>query len=580
MAGKPFRRHLANVARARLAITERREGAGGARDLPLPLQDFAKSRCKESREKTLSATHDRCKEEVQMNGRAIYWPFWPMLAVAGAFLHGCENADDYPPLPKPPPLASASNISVVGSLHGVTPFISFVELRGSDLAHLGAVHYAIETKPGNVTKPVAVHYSVSALERRGYWATGTGVATLPVFGLYADHSNHVLVHLDFRDGSRQSLSIDIVTAPYVDPNGVYDSPNILTSRAPASALGFDFFAMKSRLGTPIVVDTDGNVRWLGTDVIDSLSSAFYDNGFVVGEQTSPTIRRFELDGSVSETQVIAPDYRNIHHNIEPGKWGLLVEIDGTIDGVFHYESTLVEVARSGAVLREWNLAALLGDYMRSQGDDPSTFVRPGADWFHMNGAGYDPSDDSIVVSSRENFVIKLDYTTGNVLWILGDPTKYWYSFPSLRAKSLTLMGGGLYPIGQHAPSITSDGLLMIFNNGRFSTNQPAGAPRGENRTYSAVSVYRIDSTTRTAREEWRFDYNQTILSDICSSAYETSNKSVLVSYAVADGRTRTRLVGLDPDHRVVFDFEYVNPTPDCPISWNAAPVPFENLRFR
>jgi hypothetical protein len=35
-------------------------------------------------------------------------------------------------------------------------------------------------------------------------------------------------------------------------------------------------------------------------------------------------------------------------------------------------------------------------------------------------------------SSRENFVIAIDYDSGNIKWILGDPTKHWYEFQSLR----------------------------------------------------------------------------------------------------------------------------------------------------
>jgi hypothetical protein len=144
-------------------------------------------------------------------------------------------------------------------------------------------------------------------------------------------------------------------------------------------------------------------------------------------------------------------------------------------------------------------------YMSGAGDDPALFVRPGIDWFHMNAAVYDVRDDSIIVSSREDFLVKIDYRTGAIKWILGDPTKYWYTFPSLRAKALTLDPGGFYPVGQHAPSITSDGLLMVFNNGLFSANQPVGQPRGENRTFSVVSAYAIDDANRTAREAWRFD---------------------------------------------------------------------------
>src|SRR5688572_28794485 len=98
-----------------------------------------------------------------------------------------------------------------------------------------------------------------------------------------------------------------------------------------------------------------------------------------------------------------------------------------------------------------------------------------------------------------------------------------------------------YPIGQDAVSITHDGLLLLFNNGLGSLNQPAGAPAGESRSYSAVSAYAIDVASRSAQEAWRFDHGQSILSDFCSSAYESgAGASVLVSYAVADGRTHAR----------------------------------------
>ena len=79
-------------------------------------------------------------------------------------------------------------------------------------------------------------------------------------------------------------------------------------------------------------------------------------------------------------------------------------------------------------------------------------VRPPNDWFHTNSAIYDARDDSLIVSAREHFVMKIDYETGAIRWVLGDPTKYWYQFSSLRAKALTLDSGGLYPIGQHALS--------------------------------------------------------------------------------------------------------------------------------
>jgi arylsulfate sulfotransferase len=119
---------------------------------------------------------------------------------------------------------------------------------------------------------------------------------------------------------------------------------------------------------------------------------------------------------------------------------------------------------------------------------------------------------------------------------------------------LTLNAGGLYPIGQHALSITSDGLLMLFNDGYYSVNQPAGAPAGAIRFYSDVSAYSIDATTMTAKNSWDFDYHQSIYSSICGSAYEAASNSILVDFATADYETHTRMVGLNSAHDVISIF--------------------------
>jgi hypothetical protein len=117
---------------------------------------------------------------------------------------------------------------------------------------------------------------------------------------------------------------------------------------------------------------------------------------------------------------------------------------------------------------------------------------------------------------------------------------------------------------------------MMFNNGYQSGNQPVGAPAGDFRTYSAVSAYRIDETAKTATEEWRFDNDQSINSRICSSAYEVTDHSLLVNYSVASEGTRVRVLGLSPTHDLVFDLEYLNQG-GCNTSWNAIPIPLEDL---
>lgn len=446
-----------------------------------------------------------------------------------------------------------------------------MHLGGQDLSAVESISYAIEPKPGSVSKPVRVTYSMEALDNRG--RVTSGEVLLPVFGLYAGYANAVSIDLTFDDGSTQDIARTLTTAAYTDPNGVYDVPEIIKARAAGSALDFDFFAMKSGLGTPVIVDTDGAIRWVGVSARSHISSVFTDNGFVAGSQSSGSVWRVELDGTETAWPSAPSIYRRFHHNMETGKSGLLAGLSTSAD----FQSTIVEFTKSAGFYKTWDFATIVSDRMRSAGDDPSLMVRPPNDWFHTNSAIYDASDDSLIVSSREHGVMKIDYDTGAIRWILGDPTKYWYQFPSLRAKALTLDAGGLYPTGQHALSFTHDGLLLLFNAGNPSQAQPAGAPRGETRAYSAVSAYRIDGTNMTATEVWRFDYDQMLKTDHCSSVYE-AGQSILISYARINDLVHARLVGLNDQHDVVFDFQYE--ARGCNTSWNAVPVPLEDMQFR
>jgi arylsulfate sulfotransferase len=487
---------------------------------------------------------------------------------ATLLLASCGGSDE------PKPQAATSDIATRTLVAGPTPFIIMVPLAGQDLKKVLSYRYIIAAKAGAIARPVDITYSAAALARLGHTTTGSATVSLPVFGLYAGHLNNVKLDLAFADGSHQELALAIPTTAYVEPKGVYDRPVLLQKRTVAGA-DLNYMYIKSQMSGPIVIDADGEIRWVAPALVNAFSSAFDNYGFVIGGQNSVDLTRIELDGRTTTGTLAATNYTRFHHNIDHGKSGLLGEVDGLINGQASLESALIEFSASGAVLKEWDFADLMGRYMRQQGDDPSPFIRAGIDWFHINAATYDPRDDSIIASSRENFVAKFDYSTGNLKWILGDPTKYWYTFASLRAKALTLEAGGLYPIGQHATSITASGLLMMFNDGFASANQPVGTSPGASRAYSAVSAYEIDPVAMTAREKWSFDYGKTILSQICSSAYEAKGGSILVSYAVASNRTKARLVGLDPSRNVLFDFEYA--TSGCATSWNAEPMPFEAM---
>ncbi|WP_160291456.1 aryl-sulfate sulfotransferase [Aeromonas hydrophila] len=459
-------------------------------------------------------------------------------------------------------------------------FISALDLTGLDTSKIKNISFNIKTKEGNHAKSVSATYDWNYLSNNSLYDTTSNRIQIPIFGLYSNYLNELTINIQFTDNSTYSFKKKIATAAYVDSIGIYDDVGI--SIKPSATPTYSYFYLKGSKKSPIIMDIDGEVRWDADIIKISASSTFIDNSFLIGNSKNKKIDSINLYGRSSslniEGSVMGSD-AYFHHNIDPGKQGVLIELDGTTDGALKIESFLSEIDRSGKVIKEWNLGKIFSEYMLQEGDEPSNFVRDGMDWFHMNAATYDPADDTLVISSRENFVVKLDYTTGKLIWLLGDETKHWYSYPSLQKLALSLSSGQT-PIGQHAVSMTKDGKLMLFNNGRRSFNNPAGTPAGIDLATSQTAIFAIDNQNKTAQVAWSFDDG--IYSDVCSSIYEdklAAQGDFLINYAAADNRTRVVIQGINKDKQKLFEFTYPSPTP-CATSWNAIQIPLENIHFQ
>ena len=459
-------------------------------------------------------------------------------------------------------------VSIDAIVPGSTPFISFATFRVSNPAAFESVRFDVRSKPGSQVRSVSATYTADYLRKAGYYKTRTGQLTVPIFGLYQNYSNSVRVRTRFTDGTSTLSNITIATPPYV--LGTYSSPTIVTPRAPNTPLSFDYVLMKRSVDepeAPVIIDADAEIRWVGTAARGGQQTIFFDNALYYGQDPSTLVRE-EFDG---RKRTIA-DYGNLgvtafHHNFDYGREGILVEVD-TRNWV---ESTNYEVDKDGNILHTWNLWDIVSKAMIAGGDDPTQFVYPApADWFHNNATTYRPSDDSFIVSSRENFVIALDYDTQAIKWILGDTTKHWFQFPSLRAFSLSLGPDTLAPIGEHALSMVGDELMM-FDNGTASLTQ---MPPGMSRTYSAPRRYSIVGNTAT--ETWHYLIMPSIKSSFCSSVYRDGMDNYLIDYTQANN-TSNDLVALDSTGNIAFYYRYVQD--GCATAWNSRPIHLENLQF-
>lgn len=450
-----------------------------------------------------------------------------------------------------------------------TPFNSLVTATVD--TPVRSVRATVLAKPGSFVRPISVTYSRQALENRGY-ISGTELK-IPVSFLYAYRNNTVVFDFTYSDRTTSSTTVVIPTEPYVDPCGRLTTPIVTNNRASTSDLGFDYIMLKNYCSAdaPAIIDTDGEPRWVAKTPFGGQSAAILQGGVYVSNGGSG-VRRVELDGSIRDLVDLAPfgvTYTS-HHNYEPGRDGIILDVNTTTQ----LESVEIEIdARTGAVLNRWDMDQIVSAAMRAGGDDPSGFVFPTPiDWLHTNAVAYNPADNSLIISSRENFVIAVDYDTPpdgqkKIRWILGDVTKHWGDYPSLRALALTLSPGTLPPIGQHAVQIDRKGNLQLFDNGQNSFNQ---VPPGLQRNYSASRSYRIDTVARTATTVNEY-INPAKFSYICGSAYQASGGGYVVNYAQERGGN-TELQGLGPNNKPVFTIKY--PAAGyCGPAWNALPLP-------
>jgi arylsulfate sulfotransferase len=467
-------------------------------------------------------------------------------------------------------------ITIDGNAAGPTPFISQLTLTASDTNVIKRIEFTIAPKAGSVTRPLSGSYGYDYLLSRGYLVPPGNQIFLPVYGLYDGYANGVTLTYHFLDGSSKTAGTTITTEAFEAPCG-YQDPAVLQPRTNDTQLSYDYIMIKGRCDnfSPAVIDTDGALRWVGTGGISDISATFFDNAFYIANGTS--LYRMELDGALT----FLHDYSDIgvtffHHTIDRGKTGLILDANTTS----YFESTNIEVDSAGNVLKIWNLADIVSAAMLAGGDDPAEFVYPApTDWFHNNSVVYNRADDSLAISSRENFVICLDYESNAIKWILGDTTKKWFEFPSLAQYALALGSDTVPPIGQHAPSISYDQKLLVFDNGYPSLFQQ---PAGTSRPFSSPRKYELDLESGVATEVWNYEMDQTVLTPLCGSVYEDAPNNFLVDYSFVNGFTAepayAQLLGLNAAGEKVFYYQY-GPTTFCDTAFNAIPIHLEDSKF-
>jgi hypothetical protein len=253
---------------------------------------------------------------------------------------------------------------------------------------------------------------------------------------------------------------------------------------------------------------------------------------------------------------------------------------------------IVEFAPDGTVVWRWNTFDHLPTERVAYDLFPQYWIVRGFpetwDWVHSNGLFYDARDDSILLSNRlHSSVVKIDRATGAIVWILGDPTGWPEEYGHLLLRPLDDMR---WFYQQHAPVITPDGTLLLFDNGNFGAFPP-NDPLPLWKTFTRAVEYAIDEEAGTVRQVWESEGpgDDGLVISLAMGEADTLpvTDNVLLCYGActrhgvpeltyktlsfADSWSMVREFTHTDPSRVVWEFVIGDPNgdPDAEIGWSA-----------
>ena len=321
---------------------------------------------------------------------------------------------------------------------------------------------------------------------------------LPIYGLYADYNNKVDISYTLSDGKKITKQVEIQTDKLPDdfvlPTSVKKDSSKLTNDL--------YFFTPSSKGYTCAYDVNGDVRWYLSN------NAVWDNTRLKNGHMMVSTERlvnspyymtglYEIDllGHIYNEYSLKGGYHHDYFELPNGN--LLVASDDFNNESGTVEDYIVELDRTtGNIVKTWDLKDIL-NMEDGKSENWSSY-----DWFHNNSVWYDEATNSITLSGRhQDAVINIDYTSGKLNWIIGDPTN-WSS--EYQKYFFTPVGKDFeWQWSQHAAMITPEGYVFIFDNGNNKSKDSSKYVDATN-SYSRGVMYKIDTDKMTIEQVYEY----------------------------------------------------------------------------
>ena len=369
---------------------------------------------------------------------------------------------------------------------------------------------------------------------------------LPIYGLYADKENEVVV--EYGSVSKTfKIKTDKLPDDMILPTSVTKDVSKLTNDL--------YFYTPSSKGYTAAYDTNGEVRWyltinaiwevnrlqnghllLSTERL--VNSPYYMTGLYEMDMLGKIYKEYSLEGG----------YHHDYFEMENGN--LIVASDNFSNGKT-VEDYVVEIDReTGKVVKTWDISSIL-NHENGKSENWSEY-----DWFHNNAVWYDKNTNSITLSGRhQDAVINISYEDGSLNWILGDKTNwsedYQKYFFTPKGKNFE------WQWSQHAAMITPEGYVFLFDNGN-NKSKIEEEYVDASKSYSRGVMYKIDTEAMTIEQVFEYgkergsSFYSPYISDV---DYLAKNHYIVHSGGIVyvDGKNSNQPAGFSDNASLVSD---------------------------
>lgn len=374
--------------------------------------------------------------------------------------------------------------------------------------------------------------------------------SIPVLGLYPDTENEVTVTLTDESGNSMEKKVTIKTGTLAKSIANIEVKEADTTKMELGDSELTFVVPSTKRA--YAFDANGDVRWYSTrynsHIFKELTNgnllyltkksndADTYNVLLETDYLGKIYHRYDFSSSsaANDTGKSEGEMTVIHHDgIELPSGNFLLTVN---DGSNYIEDTMIELNReTGEIEKTIDLKDILPEDFYEDYD--STSREDGkVDWFHQNSVEYDEADNSIIISGRhQDTIMKIDYDTSEIKWIMGDSSGWPESYQKYFLKGDVKASGG-----QHAAIVLPDqddndettDILYYDNN--------ISVTRGDEETseqYSEARQVRINEAEMTIEEVWTFgeelgkDYYTKIIG---SARYLSNTGNRLVNFGYRD----------------------------------------------